>query len=436
MGAVARQVLAVCCFLVLVAAWTRKRYDNYQVLRIVPKTEDEVGVIKELRTRFPRELDFWSEPMHANSPIDVMVPPNLQSPILRFLKQNTIHYDTIMENVQGMIDEQIQQASKAKDDRRSGTTLENFDYSVYHTMDEINDWMTYMVTSYPNLTEKITVMESYEGREVWGLKIRKSSSRKAPAIFFEGGIHSREWISPATMLYFIKELLEKYESDRVVRKLVSFFDWYIVPVLNPDGYIYTWTTDRMWRKSREPNEGSPCVGTDLNRNWGFGWAAPGGSSDDPCTIIYHGAGPNSTPEINGTQQFLSDLHTKQGLAFFVDWHSYGQMWLAPWAFTYDYPEDYSHHLKLAEELVGKLTSWYGTQYRYGPTSHVIYPASGSSLDWVHGALGVKHAYAAELRDHFYSPYGFLLPERQIIPTAQETWAGVKAAAMYILKNEL
>ena len=40
-----------------------------------------------------------------------------------------------------------------------------------------------------------------------------------------------------------------------------------VPILNPDGYEYSWTDDRMWRKTRMPNPGSPCVGTDPNRNW-------------------------------------------------------------------------------------------------------------------------------------------------------------------------
>lgn len=40
----------------------------------------------------------------------------------------------------------------------------------------------------------------------------------------------------------------------------------IVPVLNPDGYEFTHTKDRMWRKNRAHHEGE-CVGIDLNRNF-------------------------------------------------------------------------------------------------------------------------------------------------------------------------
>lgn len=44
------------------------------------------------------------------------------------------------------------------------------------------------------------------------------------------GIHAREWITPATITYMIREIIEnpqKYEC------IMNEFDWIFVPVLNP-----------------------------------------------------------------------------------------------------------------------------------------------------------------------------------------------------------
>jgi murein tripeptide amidase MpaA len=47
------------------------------------------------------------------------------------------------------------------------------------------------------------------------------------------GIHAREWISPATVSYFIQQLVEVPANA----KLLQNVDWYIMPVMNPDGII-------------------------------------------------------------------------------------------------------------------------------------------------------------------------------------------------------
>src|SRR5437867_5784979 len=50
-----------------------------------------------------------------------------------------------------------------------------------------------------------------------------------------------------------------------------------VPVVNPDGYAYTESSDRYWRKNRRDN-GDGTFGVDLNRNWGYQWGLSSGSS--------------------------------------------------------------------------------------------------------------------------------------------------------------
>jgi len=51
-------------------------------------------------------------------------------------------------------------------------------------------------------------------------------------------------------------------------QLLDEAEFVIIPVLNVDGYVYTWTNDRLWRKNRRPPPaGGTCYGIDLNRNY-------------------------------------------------------------------------------------------------------------------------------------------------------------------------
>lgn len=52
--------------------------------------------------------------------------------------------------------------------------------------------------------------------------------------------------------------------------MVDNIEFHIIPNSNPDGYVYTHTNQRMWRKTRKPN-GGWCVGADPNRNWYNGY---------------------------------------------------------------------------------------------------------------------------------------------------------------------
>ena len=62
------------------------------------------------------------------------------------------------------------------------------------------------------------------------------------------GIHAREWISPAAVSYQILMLTDNLDPDNM--DVVMEIDWYFVVVLNPDGYAYSRSTDRLWRKTR------------------------------------------------------------------------------------------------------------------------------------------------------------------------------------------
>ncbi|KAL8187854.1 UNVERIFIED_CONTAM: hypothetical protein K2H54_057170 [Gekko kuhli] len=70
-----------------------------------------------------------------------------------------------------------------------------------------------------------------------------------------------------------EKAVRTYGTETIMTHLLDQLDFYILPVFNIDGYVYTWTKSRMWRKTRSTNAGSSCIGTDPNRNFNAGWCS-------------------------------------------------------------------------------------------------------------------------------------------------------------------
>jgi murein tripeptide amidase MpaA len=122
--------------------------------------------------------------------------------------------------------------------------------------------LDYLAQTYPDLCTVQTIGSSVQGKAIRVLKISNGNPGNK-AIWMDGGIHAREWISPATVTFIINQFVSNFESEPAA---VQNTDWYITPILNPDGYEYSHTRDRLWRKNRKG--GGQCAGVDLNRNFG------------------------------------------------------------------------------------------------------------------------------------------------------------------------
>ena len=70
------------------------------------------------------------------------------------------------------------------------------------------------------------------------IKISSGGGGARPVVLVDGGIHAREWIAPAMTLYIINQLVENSTANSALTDAV---DWYILPVLNPEGYEYSHT---------------------------------------------------------------------------------------------------------------------------------------------------------------------------------------------------
>ncbi len=83
---------------------------------------------------------------------------------------------------------------------------------------------------------------------------------------------------------------------------------------------------------------------------------------------------------------------------------------------------------LASGAVDAIRTVHGTSFDYGPICTTIYPATGSSVDYVNDVVGADYTFTSELRDT--GANGFVLPPYQILPSGEEAYAGVR----YLLLN--
>lgn len=354
------------------------------------------------------EYSFWNEIVLGRA-VDIMVSPDFTPKLKTDLAIRAISYEIMITDVEEMI--KLERLPAAIRDVVSADHSMTWD--AYHSQDDMHTFLDYLEATYDFVTTE-TIGKSFEGRAMRVAKICRGGCGNKPAAWIDGGIHAREWISPATVTWMLKELVE---NDADHPDLTENMDWYILPVHNPDGYEYTRTDERMWRKTRSDNEGTTCKGTDANRNWGYHWNE-GGSSNDPCSITYHGPEPWSEIENVNVRDFINTIKDK--LVFYNSIHSYSQLILLPWGYTYDLPNDYGVMEEVFLHGSDALTAVHGKYYETGCIPCMLYIASGSSMDWAHGDAGIPFTTSMELRDT--GIYGFILPPDQIIPTAEETWA--------------
>lgn len=180
----------------------------------------------------------------------------------------------------------------------------------------------------------------------------------------------------------------------------------------------------MWRKTRSKVPGSSCFGVDPNRNWDAGFGGPG-ASNRPCSDSYHGPSANSEVEVKSIVDFIKS-HGK--VKAFLTLHSYSQLLMFPYGYKCTKADDFDELNEVAQKATQSLKSLHGTKYKVGPICSVIYQASGGSIDWSYDS-GIKYSFAFELRDT--GRYGFLLPAKQILPTAEETWLGLKTIMEHV-----
>uniref|UniRef100_A0A673T749 Carboxypeptidase A1 n=1 Tax=Suricata suricatta TaxID=37032 RepID=A0A673T749_SURSU len=400
---------------------SRETFYGDQVFRINVRNGDEISKLRQLVNSDAFKLNVWKSPSTFSRLVDVLVPSVSLQPVKSFLKSQGLDYSVTIEDLQALLDHEDEEMQHNEGQERSGN---NFNYGAYHSLEAIYREMDSIAGDFPDLASRVKIGHSFENRSMYVLKFSTAEGRRRPAIWLNAGIHSREWISVATAIWTARKIASDYGKDPAITSILEKMDIFLLPVANPDGYVYTQTQNRLWRKTRSINPGSSCIGTDPNRNWNASFAGEG-ASGNPCSEIYHGPHANSEVEVKSVVDFIQE---HGNFKCFVDLHSYSQLLMYPYGYTVKKAPDADELDKVARRAAKALASLSGTTYQVGPTCTTVYPASGSSIDWAYDN-GIKYAFTFELRDTGH--YGFLLPADQIIPTAEETWLGLKTIMKHV-----
>ncbi|KAM9216320.1 LOW QUALITY PROTEIN: carboxypeptidase A4-like [Dugong dugon] len=379
-----------------------EKFFGDQVFRINVRNGEEIHKQIQLVNSDNFMLNFWKPPSTFGCPVDIQVPSFSLQPVKSFLKSQGLEYSVTIEDLQSLLDDEDEETQHNEGRERSGNP---FNYGAYHSLEAIYLEMDSMAADFPDFVSQVKIGHSFENWPLYVLKFPTGTGERRPAIWLNAGIHSREWISQATGIWMARKIVSDYKKYPAVTSILEKMDIFLLPVANPDGYVYTQTKNRFWRKTRPRNPGSKCIGVDPNRNWNSNFAGEE-ASDNPCSEVYHGPHANSEVEVKSVVDFIQE---RGNFKCFIDLHSYSQLLMYPYAYAVNKAPD-------AEELVsGCLPPNPGLPY---PPD----PVSGSSIDWAYNN-GIKYAFTFELRDT--GRYGFLLPANQIISTAEETWLSLK-----------
>ncbi|HEY0255512.1 MAG TPA: M14 metallopeptidase family protein [Kofleriaceae bacterium] len=342
-------------------------------------------------------LDVWSEEEGPELPLDLVVHASSIDALTAAHVPFTVTSPDIDANAR-------EEADRIAHD---GSTDFFADYRDYTA---IVERMRELAAMAPDRVEIQAIGVTLEGRPIWALKIGHGATH----VLVNGTQHAREWISTMVNMSIADRMVRNYATDPAVHGFVDSSTLWVVPVVNPDGYQYTWGTDRYWRKNRRDRHG-----VDLNRNWSVAWGGAG-ASKSRSSDTYRGEYAFSEPET----QALRNLAKREHFTLHVDFHAFSQLILYPWGWTAKPAADHARFAGVGDKMASAMFAQHETRYRL-MQSVELYPASGTMEDWMYGEGGAL-SYTIELRPKNGLRNGFVLPPAQIKPTSDEAFAALLA----------
>ncbi|MBI4915258.1 MAG: peptidase M14, partial [Acidobacteria bacterium] len=287
-------------------------------------------------------------------------------------------------------------------------------YPCYRTVEETFAAALALVAAHPTLATWTDIGNSWEkadgggppGYDMMVLTLTNSATPgPKPKVLMFASIHAREYVTAELATRLAEHLLSNYGTDPDVTWFLDHQEVHLVLHTNPDGRKKA-ETGADWRKNT--NSGycttPSSYGIDLNRNFPYNWGCCGGSSGSPCSGTYRGPSPVSEPETIAVRDYALAIFPDYGdpqvapipddaAGVFIDLHSYGELVLWPWGYTYSAPPNASGLRTFGR----KLAYFNGHE---PDQSCGLYLTDGTTDDFTYGELGVA-SYTFEMGDDFF-----------------------------------
>ncbi|KAL2266516.1 hypothetical protein VTJ83DRAFT_5868 [Remersonia thermophila] len=438
------------------AAAIQSRYRNDVVIRFNVTSSEEEGALA--RATEQMVLDVWAfTPEFVDIRLDkddvkallTLLPKSLEPSILIPDVADAVWATFPSTSPEYDLESTFAKAARS---RRPVDGVGDVFFHNYQPLPVIESWLRLLEAMFPSIVNMTSIGKSSEKRDIYALRVGAKAGASDPnnprkTILITGGVHGREWISTSSVNYLLWSVITLYDNENLITKLLKEFDLVFIPVVNPDGYEYTWQTDRLWRKSRQLTKVRPCRGIDLDHAFGYGWDVAGRETD-PCSESYGGEKPFQATEAYRLAKWVK-RETVNGAQFvaLLDLHSYSQQILYPYAYTCSVdPPNFENLVELAVGLAKAIRLSSGEAYTvssacegavaqaYGADNAQtrVEASGGAAIDWFYHHIKTRYSYQIKVRDT--GSYGFLLPSDQIVPTGEEMLSVLKYLGDFLLGN--
>ena len=241
-------------------------------------------------------------------------------------------------------------------------------FEGYRDYKKVEEELKQIAAQFPDIAKLETYGTTEDGHTLYVLKVSDNVQidEDEPELMITSATHGDEIITVEVEMELIKSLLQNYEKDARLSKMLKEKEIFFIPMVNPQGYSQR---DRYANNNTDPNRDYPYPGDENKKSV---------DCIDALRTWFH------SRDIKGS----------------IDLHAYGKLIMFPWAYTKSSPpRDDEINFQYLTNSMAEIN-----KYKAGQISKIIYVAKGSSADYYYWknktlALGI------ELSSSKAPPYG-------------------------------